>query len=415
MNGIRLFFKSAKGSVFSSLTLFVVLGAVLLTLNYTLSQYLYIRRAGEMFENAGLSGGLHFVNTTPYDAEGQEALDARIESLRESGEMEKLITRRSAGVTIGGTEYQLVLYDVDVYPAMYGAPHKGSWPEGGEPLGGVVAGVNPSSVPVGETVMVRSSIPGNDASLEVQITGTLAYPPMTFQTGYYISNISMMTADNFFGEERLLYVPYSEAAGGDRHRVVQSGQRQPRFQRHSAVYGGYIRRAAGRNPQGTVCLCAGHAGGYDPAKHPRTRLRKHAQAAAGAAVPAGGYVAGLHQRRRARHLPPAGRLYDIRDGGLHETADVVARRRAVGPAPAVHRRFGRSGLTDAETLGGIRKICTAGRPVRLAEFRADRRRIGTAAYGRHRHRRVHDRTAFAGRGAAAGEGMTVCGGKDKTI
>ncbi len=56
MNGIRLFFKSAKGSVFSSLTLFVVLGAVLLTLNYTLSQYLYIRRAGEMFENAGLSG-----------------------------------------------------------------------------------------------------------------------------------------------------------------------------------------------------------------------------------------------------------------------------------------------------------------------------------------------------------------------
>ena len=54
MNGIRLFFKSAKGSVFSSLTLFVVLGAVLLTLNYTLSQYLYIRRAGEMFENAGL-------------------------------------------------------------------------------------------------------------------------------------------------------------------------------------------------------------------------------------------------------------------------------------------------------------------------------------------------------------------------
>lgn len=211
MNGIRLFFKSAKGSVLSSLTLFVVLGAVLLTLNYTLSQYLYIRRAGEMFENAGLSGGLHFVNTTPYDAEGQEALDARIESLRESGEMEKLITRRSAGVTIGGTEYQLVLYDVDVYPAMYGAPHKGSWPEGGEPLGGVVAGVNPSSVPVGETVMVRSSIPGNDASLEVQITGTLAYPPMTFQTGYYISNISMMTADNFFGEERLLYVPYSEA------------------------------------------------------------------------------------------------------------------------------------------------------------------------------------------------------------
>lgn len=147
MNGIRLFFKSAKGSVLSSLTLFVVLGAVLLTLNYTLSQYLYIRRAGEMFENAGLSGGLHFVNTTPYDAEGQEALDARIESLRESGEMEKLITRRSAGVTIGGTEYQLVLYDVDVYPAMYGAPHKGSWPEGGEPLGGVVAGVNPSSVP----------------------------------------------------------------------------------------------------------------------------------------------------------------------------------------------------------------------------------------------------------------------------
>ena len=77
MNGIRLFFKSAKGSVLSSLTLFVVLGAVLLTLNYTLSQYLYIRRAGEMFENAGLSGGLHFVNTTPYDAEGQEALDAR--------------------------------------------------------------------------------------------------------------------------------------------------------------------------------------------------------------------------------------------------------------------------------------------------------------------------------------------------
>ena len=110
MNGIRLFFKSAKGSVFSSLTLFVVLGAVLLTLNYTLSQYLYIRRAGEMFENAGLSGGLHFVNTTPYDAEGQEALDARIESLRESGEMEKLITRRSAGVTIGGTEYQLDVY-----------------------------------------------------------------------------------------------------------------------------------------------------------------------------------------------------------------------------------------------------------------------------------------------------------------
>ena len=227
MNSIRLFFKSAKGSVFSSLTLFVVLGAVLLTLNYTLSQYLYIRRAGEMFENAGLSGGLHFVNTTPYDAEGQEALDARIESLRESGEMEKLITRRSAGVTIGGTEYQLVLYDVDVYPAIYGAPHKGSWPEGGEPLGGVVAGVNPSSVPVGETVMVRSSIPGNDASLEVQITGTLAYPPMTFQTGYYISNISMMTADNFFGEERLLYVPYSEALAATVTASFNLGSAQP--------------------------------------------------------------------------------------------------------------------------------------------------------------------------------------------
>lgn len=40
MNGIRLFFRGQKGGVLSALTLFVVLGAVLLALNYALSQYL---------------------------------------------------------------------------------------------------------------------------------------------------------------------------------------------------------------------------------------------------------------------------------------------------------------------------------------------------------------------------------------
>lgn len=52
MNGIRLFFRGQKGGVLSALTLFVVLGAVLLALNYALSQYLYIRRAGAMLERA---------------------------------------------------------------------------------------------------------------------------------------------------------------------------------------------------------------------------------------------------------------------------------------------------------------------------------------------------------------------------
>ena len=42
MNGIRLIFRGQKGGVLSALTLFVVLGAVLLALNYALSQYLYL-------------------------------------------------------------------------------------------------------------------------------------------------------------------------------------------------------------------------------------------------------------------------------------------------------------------------------------------------------------------------------------
>ena len=63
MNMIRLLFKSLKGAVFSSLTLIVVLGAALLTLNYVISQYMYIRLAGDMLERAGIGGGLHFINT----------------------------------------------------------------------------------------------------------------------------------------------------------------------------------------------------------------------------------------------------------------------------------------------------------------------------------------------------------------
>ena len=56
MNGIRLIFRGQKGGVLSALTLFVVLGAVLLALNYALSQYLYIRRAPASRPRAGPPG-----------------------------------------------------------------------------------------------------------------------------------------------------------------------------------------------------------------------------------------------------------------------------------------------------------------------------------------------------------------------
>ena len=147
MNGIRLFFRGQKGGVLSALTLFVVLGAVLLALNYALSQYLYIRRAGAMLERAGLSDGLHFVNTTPYDEENQIRLDAFLDELQAAGEIEKQIAPISTGVLINGVQYRLELYDGDVYPAMYGAPYRGSWPDGGEVLGGVLCGVRPTDAP----------------------------------------------------------------------------------------------------------------------------------------------------------------------------------------------------------------------------------------------------------------------------
>ena len=95
MNMIRLLFKSLKGAVFSSLTLIVVLGAALLTLNYVISQYMYIRLAGDMLERAGIGGGLHFINTSPYDEENQAQLDKLIEELSESGRSGKKRSSRS--------------------------------------------------------------------------------------------------------------------------------------------------------------------------------------------------------------------------------------------------------------------------------------------------------------------------------
>lgn len=211
MNGIRLFFRGQKGGVLSALTLFVVLGAVLLALNYALSQYLYIRRAGAMLERAGLSEGLHFVNTTPYDEENQIKLDAFLDELQAAGEIEKQIAPISTGVLINGVQYRLELYDGDVYPAMYGAPYRGSWPDGGEVLGGVLCGVRPTDAPVGETVTVVTNRPGGTGRLEVRITGSLEYPPMHFHLGFHTTDAADMTADKLFDDERTLYLPYSDA------------------------------------------------------------------------------------------------------------------------------------------------------------------------------------------------------------
>ena len=44
-----------------------------------------------MLERAGLSDGLHFVNTTPYDEENQIKLDAFLDELQAAGEIEKQI------------------------------------------------------------------------------------------------------------------------------------------------------------------------------------------------------------------------------------------------------------------------------------------------------------------------------------
>ena len=76
-------------------------------------------------------------------------------------------------------------------------------------------------------------------------------------------------------------------------------------------------------------------------KAPAHTSPKHSGLSAGAAVPAGGYVAGLTSaspcsgiyRRRADSTPYAME-------GCTKRPMLVARRRAVGPAPAVHRRFG---------------------------------------------------------------------------
>ena len=173
MNMIRLFFKSLKGAVFSSLTLIVVLGAALLTLNYVISQYMYIRLAGDMLERAGIGGGLHFINTSPYDRENQAQLDKLIEELSESGEAEKTVVPLSADVYIGGIPYRLELYDADIYPAMYGAPYEGSWPEEGETDCGVLCGVRPGDAPVGGIVTATSVKPGSDEELKVRVTGGL--------------------------------------------------------------------------------------------------------------------------------------------------------------------------------------------------------------------------------------------------
>lgn len=210
MNMIRLLFKSLKGAVFSSLTLIVVLGAALLTLNYVISQYMYIRLAGDMLERAGIGGGLHFINTSPYDEENQAQLDKLIEELSESGEAEKTVVPLSADVYIGGIPYRLELYDADIYPAMYGAPYEGSWPEEGETDCGVLCGVRPGDAPVGGIVTATSVNPGSDAELKVRITGALGYPPMCFRTGFYSSSPENMTADKFFADDRTLYMPYSD-------------------------------------------------------------------------------------------------------------------------------------------------------------------------------------------------------------
>lgn len=50
-----------------------------------------------MLERAGLSDGLHFVNTTPYDEENQIKLDAFLDELQAAGEIEKQIAPISTG------------------------------------------------------------------------------------------------------------------------------------------------------------------------------------------------------------------------------------------------------------------------------------------------------------------------------
>lgn len=94
---------------------------------------------------------------------------------------------------------------------MYGAPYRGSWPDGGEVLGGVLCGVRPTDAPVGETVTVVTNRPGGTGRLEVRITGSLEYPPMHFHLGFHTTDAADMTADKLFNDERTLYLPYSDA------------------------------------------------------------------------------------------------------------------------------------------------------------------------------------------------------------
>ncbi|MDD4422066.1 MAG: hypothetical protein PHD46_03400, partial [Eubacteriales bacterium] len=189
MKKIKLFFIGLKGYMLSLITLFFVMIAVLLVLNYSFSQYLFINRSGELFGNGHFDNGLYFQNITPYDQDSQIRLDESLKSLEGNPCVKKVTHNINASVHINNENYQLELYDQEIYPDMYGTLPIGDWKsmEDGKYCV-VIGGVIPKDVPVGETVVLKSIIPNNSTELEVKISGALAYPPMILKFGYYSSD-----------------------------------------------------------------------------------------------------------------------------------------------------------------------------------------------------------------------------------
>ncbi len=211
MKKIKLFFIGLKGYMLSLITLFFVMIAVLLVLNYSFSQYLFINRSGELFGNGHFDNGLYFQNITPYDQDSQIRLDESLKSLEGNPCVKKVTHNINASVHINNENYQLELYDQEIYPDMYGTLPIGDWKsmEDGKYCV-VIGGVIPKDVPVGETVVLKSIIPNNSTELEVKISGALAYPPMILKFGYYSSDKKANTADKFYIHDKVLYLPKND-------------------------------------------------------------------------------------------------------------------------------------------------------------------------------------------------------------
>lgn len=207
MKNLKLLWNGLKKNIIPFIVLSIVFGSVLVLVNYSYSQYLYINRAYENFEKAQLRNAVHYINITPYDEKSIEDLDKVIPLIEEKEYVKKVFRRSFAPISISNRQYQIELYDEDIHPKMYDPLLKGKW-ENGEDEDGiynvVIAGVMPKDVILGDIITIKNS--NSDIVIEAKLSGVIPYPPMIFQLGFYTNDETTFTADKFFSDGRQLYL-----------------------------------------------------------------------------------------------------------------------------------------------------------------------------------------------------------------